>query len=297
MSQVPVAVHASVVVAEPCVDDTLATATVVHVEECRVEQRTRSKALVIGGTGILGLLGEFEEVVVLAESTDPNREGPTKNNILRALDWLAESEPGDSLFFYFKGDAEAVEDDDSDYEDVLEDAAILPSDHWRSGNLMDASLRHHLVEPLKEGVRLTAVFDVRSKRDFKCLLGLPFTLDISKRSWVRGENPTFAKADVLALRGDGITRTFARLCSRQRELIDFARALGAPLTSSQALPDLTQLFELCPRFPNPNSNAKLGHVVTKKRRKRRSRLKGGDPLAAGALLAVGITGSLLGVEF
>ncbi|KAJ8600263.1 hypothetical protein CTAYLR_000615 [Chrysophaeum taylorii] len=270
------AASSSVVVAESCeVGGTRASSSMAR----------GSKAVVIGDTGILRALKGFKDVVALVESSDPNREGPTKNNILRALDWLAESEPGDSLFFYFKGDAEVVEDDDSDYEDMAVNAAILPSDHWRSGNLMDASLRRHLVEPLKEGVRLTAVFDVRSKKKgVECLLGLPFTLDLFKGHWVRGENPMYVKSDVLAVRGDGITEDFVRLCRRDRSLIGFARDLGATLTSTQALSDLTQPFELRPRYPNPNFNAQLGLVVTKKRRKanRSTQLEGA---AYGALLS------------
>ncbi|KAJ1502340.1 Ca(2+)-dependent cysteine protease [Coelomomyces lativittatus] len=75
------------------------------------------------------------------------------------MQWLVDQAmPGDSLFLHFSGHGYQVKDISGDELDGY-DEAILPCDFETEGYILDDVLYDILVRPLKEGVRLTVVFD------------------------------------------------------------------------------------------------------------------------------------------
>lgn len=84
---------------------------------------------------------------------------PTKENILRAMNWLVQGcQPNDSLFFHFSGHGGQTEDLDGDEDDGY-DEVIYPVDYKTSGHIVDDQIHDILVKPLPAGARLTAIFD------------------------------------------------------------------------------------------------------------------------------------------
>lgn len=113
-------------------------------------------------------------MVVLTDSKDPGvgggvRTGPaTRASILREMRALVSgATAGDSLFFHFSGHGSQVADKSSSggaAETDGMDETIVPSD-WSSpgsgggGMVVDDEIYQAMIEPLPEGVRLTACFD------------------------------------------------------------------------------------------------------------------------------------------
>ncbi|KAI0303841.1 peptidase C14, caspase domain-containing protein [Multifurca ochricompacta] len=95
---------------------------------------------------------------------------PTKANILNEMGWLVrDARPNDSLFFYFSGHAEQIEDQNGDEADGF-DECICAMDYrgnaqscygreTPSGLIVDDEMHDIMVKPLPEGCRLTAIFD------------------------------------------------------------------------------------------------------------------------------------------
>lgn len=154
-------------------------------------------------------------MVVLTDSSDPGvgggvRTGPaTRASILREMRALVSgATAGDSLFFHFSGHGSQVADTSSSggaAETDGMDETLVPSD-WASpgsgggGMIVDDEVFQSLVEPLPEGVRLTACFDA-------CHSGtaadLPYTFRASTKAGAggagAGAGPVYAasKADAL----------------------------------------------------------------------------------------------------
>lgn len=89
----------------------------------------------------------------------PGEEVPTKANIQAGVQWLMDgANPGDSLFMHYSGHgtqcaAAAGKEVDNQNE------ALCPSDFRSAGLVEDDELNATMVVPMKEGVRLTCVFD------------------------------------------------------------------------------------------------------------------------------------------
>ncbi|KAJ1497054.1 Ca(2+)-dependent cysteine protease, partial [Coelomomyces lativittatus] len=99
------------------------------------------------------------KICVLTDQNDELGFLPTKKNILEKMQWLVDQAmPGDSLFLHFSGHGYQVKDISGDELDGY-DEAILPCDFETEGYILDDVLYDILVRPLKEGVRLTVVFD------------------------------------------------------------------------------------------------------------------------------------------
>ncbi|XXG93827.1 Ca(2+)-dependent cysteine protease [Hypoxylon texense] len=100
-----------------------------------------------------------EDMIIL---TDDQRDPimiPTKANILRAMEWLvAGAQPNDALFLHYSGHGGQTKDLDGDEEDGY-DEVIYPLDYETAGHIVDDQLHQVLVNPLKGGTRLTAIFD------------------------------------------------------------------------------------------------------------------------------------------
>ncbi|KAK9816446.1 hypothetical protein WJX72_000401 [[Myrmecia] bisecta] len=118
------------------------------------------------------------------EQTDPELE-PTKEAILRGMDWLVTDCPPDSsLFFAFCGLGVEESDENAPYRSHCQ-TALLPSDHTEAGSLAADEVAAHLLAPLSAGVRLHAVCDA-------CLdnfsLGLPHVTHSRSDYWSAWQN-------------------------------------------------------------------------------------------------------------
>lgn len=102
-----------------------------------------------------GFTSETQRVLL----DDGSHEQPTRENIMKAMDWLVEgAEAGDSLFFHYSGHGGSMKDDSGDEEDNR-DETLVPVDYKSAGQIRDDLILEHMVKPLVEGVQLTCVMD------------------------------------------------------------------------------------------------------------------------------------------
>ncbi|CZT12844.1 probable Metacaspase-1A [Rhynchosporium agropyri] len=100
-----------------------------------------------------------EDMVMLTDDQQDPMGQPTKNNILRAMNWLVRGvQPNDSLFFHYSGHGGQTQDTSGDEEDG-NDEVIYPVDYKQAGHIVDDEMHSIMVSPLQPGVRLTAIFD------------------------------------------------------------------------------------------------------------------------------------------
>ncbi|WRT66801.1 uncharacterized protein IL334_003764 [Kwoniella shivajii] len=100
------------------------------------------------------------DIVMLTDDAIDPRTSPTRDNIIRGMQWLVEgAQRDDALFFHYSGHGTQSEDTDGDEGDD-DDEAICPLDYQSAGLLIDDDSKHDLlVRPLPAGCRLTAIFD------------------------------------------------------------------------------------------------------------------------------------------
>ncbi|ROW06811.1 hypothetical protein VMCG_04021 [Cytospora schulzeri] len=100
-----------------------------------------------------------EDMVILTDDQANPVLQPTKQNILRAMNWLVSgAQPNDSLFLHYSGHGGQTKDLDGDEEDGY-DEVIYPVDFKQRGHIVDDEIHAIVVNPLQPGVRLTAIFD------------------------------------------------------------------------------------------------------------------------------------------
>ena len=127
------------------------------------------------------------DIVVLTDDQHDPQYLPTRDNILRACQWLvAGAQQGDILFFHFSGHG-SQKVDDSGMEADGYNETICPVDMRQ---IIDDELWSNLVYPLPSGVRLTAIMDCCHSGTG---LDLPFTW---QNGWQEDENPSHSCGDV-----------------------------------------------------------------------------------------------------
>ncbi|KAJ5677685.1 Metacaspase-1 [Penicillium maclennaniae] len=100
-----------------------------------------------------------EDMVILTDDQQNPMSQPTKANILRAMHWLVkDAQPNDSLFFHYSGHGGQTPDLDGDEDDGY-DEVIYPVDFRVAGHIVDDEMHRIMVQSLRPGVRLTAIFD------------------------------------------------------------------------------------------------------------------------------------------
>lgn len=100
-----------------------------------------------------------EDMVILTDDSRNPQSIPTRENILRAMQWLvSDARTNDCLFLHYSGHGGQVADQDGDEDDGY-DECIYPVDFERAGPIIDDIIHDIVVRPLPPGVRLTAVFD------------------------------------------------------------------------------------------------------------------------------------------
>lgn len=137
-----------------------------------------------------------DNIVILTDDSKMARAVPTRQNILDAMRWLVkDAQPSSSLWFSYLGHGVQVEDTNGDEDDGF-DEAICPLDYETAGLINDDEMHDIMVAPLRQGVRLTALFD-------SCHSGT--VLDIPYMYSTKGllKEPNFLKDA-----GEGLLSTF-----------------------------------------------------------------------------------------
>ncbi|KAK2460320.1 hypothetical protein APHAL10511_007709 [Amanita phalloides] len=100
-----------------------------------------------------------DDIVLLRDDASNPAELPTRDNMLRAMQWLVkDARPNDSLFFHYSGHGGQTKDLDGDEDDGF-DEVVYPMDFKTKSHIVDDLLHDILVKPLPPGCRLTAIFD------------------------------------------------------------------------------------------------------------------------------------------
>lgn len=101
----------------------------------------------------------WEDMVILTDDQRQYNKVPTRENILRAMQWLTNgASPNDSLFFHYSGHGGVTKDLDGDEDDGT-DQVIYPLDFQQNGFIVDDIMHDIMVRPLPPGCRLTALYD------------------------------------------------------------------------------------------------------------------------------------------
>lgn len=253
-------------------------------------------------------------MMILTDDQQNPQYRPTRMNILRGLQWLAQgAQPGDVLFFHYSGHGAQQEDPSYSEEDGY-DETICPEDFQRAGMIVDDEIFDALVAPLPSGVKLTAVMDCCHSGTG---LDLPFELKYGQ--WVEDDNPCHSQADVTLISGcqddqcssDGgggygrpmgaMTTALCNTLERNpilscAQLID---ALRGELRSGgfDQIPSITSSQRFDPNRPfNPcdmimgNMNPQIGRQFRKKKHPKRANLMHGG---LGQMLMAGAAGFLV----
>ncbi|CCE72588.1 Piso0_000174 [Millerozyma farinosa CBS 7064] len=101
----------------------------------------------------------YDDMVILTDDQREMARVPTKENILRAMQWLVkDARPNDSLVFHYSGHGGVTKDLDGDEESGFDDV-IYPLDFEVNGHIVDDLMHDIMVRPLPPGCRLTALYD------------------------------------------------------------------------------------------------------------------------------------------
>lgn len=101
----------------------------------------------------------YDDMVILTDDQREMARVPTKENILRAMQWLVkDARPNDSLVFHYSGHGGVTKDLDGDEESGFDDV-IYPLDFEVNGHIVDDLMHDIMVKPLPPGCRLTALYD------------------------------------------------------------------------------------------------------------------------------------------
>ncbi|GAA5810459.1 hypothetical protein MFLAVUS_003880 [Mucor flavus] len=138
-----------------------------------------------------------EDMVILTDNQSNPQGMPTKQNIIRAMQWLVhDSRPNDS------GHGGRMRDYDGDEDDGY-DETIYPVDHETYGQIVDDMMNDIMVKRLVPGCRLTAIFDSCHSGT---ALDLPYVYStqgaIKQQSFLRDTGSTLKNAGKAYLSGD-----------------------------------------------------------------------------------------------
>lgn len=101
----------------------------------------------------------YDDMVILTDDQRELARLPTRDNIIRAMQWLVrDAQPNDSYFFHISSHGGLVPDEDGDEDDGF-DSCIYPLDFEQAGPIIDDMMHDIMVKPLPAGCRLTALFD------------------------------------------------------------------------------------------------------------------------------------------
>ncbi|CAK7902869.1 metacaspase-1 [[Candida] anglica] len=102
---------------------------------------------------------QWDDMVILTDDQNQQARLPTKDNIIRAMQWLVkDARPNDSLVFHYSGHGGVTKDLDGDEENGY-DEVIYPLDFKVNGHIVDDDMHDIMVRSLPPGCRLTALYD------------------------------------------------------------------------------------------------------------------------------------------
>ncbi|KAI7897421.1 caspase domain-containing protein [Mucor mucedo] len=144
-----------------------------------------------------------QDMVILTDNQTNPQNIPTKQNIIRAMQWLVhDSRPNDSFFFHFSGHGGRMKDYDGDEDDGY-DETIYPVDHATYGQIVDDMMNDIMVKRLVPGCRLTAIFDSCHSGT---ALDLPYVYStqgsIKQQSFLRDAGSSLKNAGKAYISGD-----------------------------------------------------------------------------------------------
>eukprot|EP00924_Labyrinthula_sp_SR-Ha-C_P008906 maker-scaffold_2-snap-gene-6.47-mRNA-1 protein AED:0.02 eAED:0.02 QI:46/1/1/1/0.75/0.6/5/155/545 len=170
-----------------------------------------------------GFVETEHSMQILIDIPRPGTQYPTKNNILKGMQWLVHNvEPGDTLFLGYMGHGAQVTDESGHEKDGMNEV-LLPSDYMSQGLISDDEIWEILVRDLPSGVKLIALMDC-------CHSGTGMDLSFNwlrgKGTWEEEPNPSFSEGDVILFSG----------CDDHQESADaynkVARAPGGAMTTA-----------------------------------------------------------------
>ncbi|GEQ71147.1 hypothetical protein JCM33374_g4828 [Metschnikowia sp. JCM 33374] len=101
----------------------------------------------------------YDDMVILTDDQRETARLPTKDNIIRAMQWLTRNaSPNDSYFFHMSSHGGLVPDQDGDEESGF-DSCVYPLDFETAGPIIDDEMHDLMVKPLPPGCKLVALFD------------------------------------------------------------------------------------------------------------------------------------------
>jgi hypothetical protein len=101
---------------------------------------------------------EEQNLRVLTDGPRAKRR-PTRVEMLAAMEWLTKDcKEGDVLWFHYSGHGSQERDKSGEEDDGMNES-IIPVDYTTNGSIIDNDLYTRLVQPLKKGVTLYAIFD------------------------------------------------------------------------------------------------------------------------------------------
>eukprot|EP00744_Colponema_vietnamica_P005562 GILI01008138.1.p1 GENE.GILI01008138.1~~GILI01008138.1.p1 ORF type:complete len:496 (+),score=96.33 GILI01008138.1:45-1532(+) len=159
-----------------------------------------------------------ESCILVDDPSFPGNSGsPTRDNIIKHMQWLvSDAKAGDCFFFHYSGHGSQTQDKSGDEEDGM-DETLVPVDYRTAGCIIDDDIYAILCQNLPPGVRLTAVMDCCHSGT---LMDLPYFFEatsdnMSDRS-IGGaalrlgrRNDIPCKAEVIMLSGCSDTQTSA----------------------------------------------------------------------------------------
>jgi metacaspase-1 len=78
----------------------------------------------------------YDDMVILTDDQQSQLGQPTRDNIIRAMNWLVEdARPHDSLFFHYSGHGGQAIDEDGDHIDGY-DETIFPVDFQQTSQII-----------------------------------------------------------------------------------------------------------------------------------------------------------------
>jgi len=183
---------------------------------------------------LIGVYGfERNNMRVLTDDKRSVNGVPTRANIIDGMRWLvANSQPGDILFFHFSGHGGQAEDPTYMEEDGY-DETLLPTDFQIAGQIVDDEVFDIMCAPLPSGAKLTAVLDCCHSGTG---LDLPFTF--YRGQWSEEDNPCFCAGDIQLISGCEDNQCSADAQGR------YGEAAGAMTTA------LCDCVEACPVMPH-----------------------------------------------
>lgn len=174
-----------------------------------------------------------QDFVVLTDDQQSPAGIPTRDNILKAMQWLVDgAQPGDNLFIAYSGHGGSEEDEDGDEDDGM-DETMCPVDYQENGQIHDDQIHDVLVKPLPAGCRLTALFDCCHSGS---ILDLPYLYSatgvVQEPNFMKGAGADLVKLGKQLQKGNQDENVTAELLAKIQDASGKGNAVKASKTAA-----------------------------------------------------------------